>query len=293
MTLLLQLALDGLASGAIYGALALALVLIFRSTNVVNFGQGEMATFSAYLAWQLCAWGVPTALAFLIAAVASFCLGVAVFWLVVRPAYRAPPERIAVLTLGLFIVFGAISLWLWGPDQREFPSFFPDVGWTLGGVRLTASAIGLLGTLCTLAILFGLLFRFTRFGLAMRAAAADPANSTLVGLRVEVLLTIGWGLAAVVGFVAATLVAPHLFLSPSMMVPVLIYALASATLGGWDSPSGALVGGLLLGVTESIGAAYLTFIGADLRLSIPIVMTLVVLLVRPAGLFGRKVVVRV
>ncbi|UVC15055.1 branched-chain amino acid ABC transporter permease [Mesorhizobium onobrychidis] len=293
MTLLFQLVWDGLAAGAIYGALALALVLIYRATHIVNFGQGEMATFSAYVAWQLEQWGLPTALAFTTAAIFSFLLGAAVFWAVVKPVYRARPESIAVLTLGLFVVFGAGCLWIWGADPRAFGDVFPQGGWTIGGVRITAAALGLVAVLGGLAVAFATLFRVTRLGLQMRAAASDSENSLLVGIRVETMLTLGWGLAAVVGFLAAALVAPRLFLSPGMMAPVLIYALAAATLGGWDSPMGAIVGGLLIGVVESVGATFISFIGADLRLAVPIVVTLVVLLVRPTGLFGTVAAVRV
>ena len=293
MQLLFQQIADGLASGAIYGAFALALVLIYRATRIVNFGQGEMATFSVYVAWQLCEWGVPLWLSFLICAVFSFGLGIVVFRAVVRPVSRASVETVVVVTLGLFLVFDALSLWLWGSDQRAFPSIFPDKGWTVGGVRVTASMLGVLAVLGLMAIALGAVFRFTRFGLAMRASAAEREKSVLVGIRVETMLMVGWGLAAVVGFVAAALVAPRLFLSPIMMAPVLIYALASATLGGWDSPVGAIVGGLLIGVVESVGATFLTFIGAELRLAIPIIVTLAILFIRPAGLFGKQAVIRV
>ena len=158
---------------------------------------------------------------------------------------------------------------------------------------MTANALGILVTLSVFAALLGILLRFTRQGLALRAAATDRDKSTLVGIRVETMLMLGWGLAALVGFMAAVLVAPGLFLSPIMMAPVLIYALAAATLGGWDSTVGAVVGGLLIGVMESVGATFLTFIGSELRLLIPMSATLLVLLFRPAGLFGKKAVVRV
>lgn len=293
MELLFQQIVDGLAAGAIYGAFALALVLIYRATRIVNFGQGEMASFSVYIAWQLCEWGMPVWLALFAGAALSFGLGVAVFRAVVRPVSRASVETVVVVTLGLFLVFDALSLWLWGADQRAFPSIFPDQGWTVGGIRVTASVLGVLLVLGVLSIALGALFRYTRFGLAMRAAAAERENSLLVGIRVETMLMIGWGLAATVGFIAAALVAPRLFLSPTMMAPVLIYALASATLGGWDSPVGAIVGGLAIGVAESVGATFLSFIGAELRLAIPIVVTLVILFIRPAGLFGKHTVIRV
>ncbi len=292
MQLFFQLVVDGLASGAIYASLALALVLIFRATRIVNFGQGEMATFSAYCAWQLCEWGMPMTPSFLVVGALAFLLGIGVFRFVIRPVSKAPVEAVVVVTLGLFVVFQALSLWLWGSDQRAFPSMFPNVGWDLLGVRVTASAVGIVGVLLGLAVATGAIFRFTRLGLAMRASAYDGEKSLLVGIPVERMLMLGWGFAAVIGFVAAVLVGPRLFLSPTMMMPILLYALASATLGGWDSPLGAMIGGLIVGVAESLGATFLPFIGADLRVVIPILVTLLVLLVRPVGLFGTRTVVK-
>ncbi|MEH3148611.1 MAG: branched-chain amino acid ABC transporter permease [Methylobacterium frigidaeris] len=293
MALLLQQILDGLAAGAIYGALALALTLIYRATRIVNFGQGEMATFSAYLAWQLDAWGVPVALGIPIVLIASFVLGAAVFALCIRPIWQAPQETIVVATLGLFLVFQALCLLVWGAEQHAFPRLMPDRAWILaGGGRVTGSMLGTVGVLVVLAVSLWGLLRFTRTGLALRAAALEGENSVLVGIRVEFMLMLGWGLAAAIGFVAAVLVAPSLFLAPAMMVPVLVYALAAATLGGWTSPLGAIVGGLVIGVAESVSATFLPFVGADLRLLVPIALTLAVLLVRPAGLFGKHSVVR-
>jgi branched-chain amino acid transport system permease protein len=293
MVLFFQLLIDGLASGAIYASLALALVLIFRATRIVNFGQGEMATLSAYCAWQLCEWGVPIALSFLIVGASSFLLGVLVFHAVIKPVSKASTETVVVVTLGLFVFFQALCLWLWGADQRAFPAMFPGGGWDILGVRVTASALGILLVLLCLAATMGAIFRFTRLGLAMRASAYSSEKSLLVGIRVERMLMLGWGFAATIGFIAAALVGPRLFLSPTMMMPILLYALASATLGGWDSPLGALVGGLIVGVAESLGATFLPFIGADLRVVIPIAVTLVILLVRPVGLFGSSTVVKV
>ncbi|SJM29346.1 branched-chain amino acid ABC transporter permease [Mesorhizobium delmotii] len=293
MELFFQLIIDGLASGAIYASLALALVLIFRATHIVNFGQGEMATFSAYCAWQLCEWGVPIPLSFVVVGAASFLLGIFVFRAVVRPISKAPVEAIVVVTLGLFVSFQALCLWVWGADQRAFPSMFPSDGWDILGVRVTASVLGILLVLGCLAAAIGGIFRLTRLGLAMRASAYSSEKSLLVGIPVEKMLMLGWGFAATIGFIAAVLVGPRLFLSPTMMMSILLYALASATLGGWDSPLGAVLGGLLVGVAESLGATFLPFIGADLRVVIPIAVTLAILLVRPAGLFGTATVVKV
>jgi branched-chain amino acid transport system permease protein len=293
VSLLLQQILDGLAAGAIYAALALALVLIYGATRIVNFGQGEMATFCTYLAWQLAQWGVPLPLALALGGVAAFALGVGVFQAVVRPVSRASVETVVVVTLGLFLFFQALCLWLWGSDQQVFPPVFPSGGWTLAGVRLTAGTLGVLVVLLALALALAALLRFTRTGLALRAAAVDREKSLVVGIRVDAMLMLGWGLASLAGFVAAVLVAPRLFLSPTMMAPVLVYALAAATLGGWGSAVGAIVGGLAIGVAESVGATYLRFIGAELRLAIPLAAMLAVLLLRPQGLFGRRLAVRV
>jgi branched-chain amino acid transport system permease protein len=197
-----------------------------------------------------------------------------------------------VATLALFVAFQAICQWLWGADQRAFPSLFPDTGFDLGAVRLRASALGTLVVLLAAAGAIGVVFRFTRLGLAIRAAAYDRTRSLLVGVDVERMLMLGWGFATAIGLLAAALVAPRLFLSPPMMLPILFYALAAATLGGWDSPVGAVAGGLLVGVAESLGAAYLPFIGADLRIAVPILLTLAILLIKPVGLFGSTKVIK-
>jgi len=286
MSLFFQLVVSGLTTGAIYAALALALVLIFRATNVVNFGQGEMATFSAYVAWQLMQWGAPLWLAVLASLIIAFAIGIVTFRLIIRPMMSAPVEAVVVITLGILVLFQAACMWMWGAEQLSFPSLFPDGGLDIGGVRVLASAIGTLTILFVIALAMGFIFRFTRLGLSMRAAAFDHARSVLVGVNVERMLMLGWGFAAIIGALAAILIAPRLFLSPTMMTPILFYGLAAATLGGWDSPLGAIVGGLAVGVAESLGASYLSFIGADMRIAVPIALTLIILLVKPVGLFG-------
>ncbi len=236
MQLFLQQIVEGLAAGAIYAALALALVLIYRATRIVNFAQGEMGTFTVFIAWQLDQWGVPFGLALVVAGVLSFILGIVVFRLTIRPVITASENTIVNICIGLFIGFEALSLWIWGADSRSFPRLFSDQVWTLGGVRFTATNVGTLLTLCILAAALMAMFRFTRIGLAMRASAAEREKSQLVGIEAETMLMLGWGLAAVFGFVAAVLVAPSLFLSPPMMVGVVIYALAAATLGVGTAP---------------------------------------------------------
>jgi branched-chain amino acid transport system permease protein len=293
MTLLLQQIIDGLGSGGIYAALALALVLVHRSTRIVNFAQGEMATFSVYVCLQMIVWGVPVYLAILLTAGLSFALGAIVFRLFVRPILDAPEEAIVVSCIGLFVASGAICLWIWGSDSAQFPRLFSDKIWTLNGVRVSANTIGVLVTLGVLAGGLALLFKFTRIGLAMQAAAMERGNSAFVGIEVETMLMLGWGLAAVFGFIAGALAAPSLFLSPIMMFSVVVYALAAASLGGWDSPTGAIIGGLVLGIAESVGTTFISAIGADLRLAIPFLLMVIVLAVRPQGLFSRTFITRV
>jgi branched-chain amino acid transport system permease protein len=293
MTLLLQQIIDGLAAGAIYAALALALVLVHRATRIVNFAQGEMATFSVYLCWQMITWGVPLYVALAITMFISFALGALVFRFAIRPILGAPEGTIVVSCIGLFIGFEAICLSIWGSDSAAFPRLFSNRIWDFGGVRISANNLGILLTLTTLAVLLALVFKFTRIGLAIRAAAMERGNSPFVGIEVEKMLMLGWGLATVFGFVAGVLAAPSLFLSPTMMLSVIIYSLAAATLGGWDSPSGAVAGGLMLGVAESVGTTFIKAIGADLRLTIPLMLIVLVLAVRPDGLFGRSHTTRV
>jgi branched-chain amino acid transport system permease protein len=293
MQLFVQQIVEGLASGAIYASLALALVLIYRATRIVNFAQGEMATLSVYFAWQLTQWGVPFLVSLIIVAAVSFVMGALVFRMMIRPVLGASDHTMVVICIGFFVGFEAISLWFWGADPRAFPRLFPDYVWTIGGVRLSANNLGILATLCVMTGALTALFRFTRIGLAMRASAAEREKSMLVGIPVETMLMFGWGLAATVGFIAAALIAPALFLSPPMMVSVVIYALAAATLGGWDSPTGAIVGGLVVGVAESLCATFVGFIGTDLKVGVPFALMAIILLARPQGLFGTTAVIRV
>jgi branched-chain amino acid transport system permease protein len=293
MTLLFQQIVDGLGSGAIYAALALALVLVHRATRIVNFAQGEMATFTVYLCWQMTMWGVPLYLAIAVTMLISFVLGAAVFRLFVRPILDAPEEAIVVSCIGLFVAFEAICLWLWGSDSAQFPHLFSDKIWTVHGVRISANTVGVLLTLAVLATILAVIFKFTRMGLAMQAAAMERGNSAFAGIEVETMLMFGWGFASVFGFIAGGLAAPSLFLSPIMMFSVVIYSLAAASLGGWDSPAGAIIGGLVLGVVESVGTTFISAIGADLRLAIPFLLMVIVLAVRPQGLFSRSLITRV
>jgi branched-chain amino acid transport system permease protein len=290
---LIQQIVSGLATGGIYGSLALALVMIYQATDVVNYAQGEMAMFSTYLAWTLINAGVPYWGAFVATVVIAFVGGVAIQRLIIRPVERAPVLTIVIVCIGLLVILRSLAGWIYSYIQKPFPSPFPSRPIKIGAVVFGAHDLGAIGvTLVVLAFLY-VFFRFTTLGLAMRAAAQNPASSRLCGIRVGWMLALGWGFAATVGAVGGMMVAPVVFLDPNMMAGILIYAFASATLGGFTSPGGAVVGGLIVGVVENLVGTYVAFIGTELKLTVALAMIIVVLLVKPSGLFGRPVVQRV
>jgi branched-chain amino acid transport system permease protein len=288
----IQLVIDGIAIGSIYGALALALVLIFRSTGIVNFAQGEMAMFSTFIAWGLVETGLPLGLALLAAFALSFAGGMLVERVLIRPVEGSDELTILIVTLGLFILINSGAGWIWGFENRSFPRALPDGSADVAGIRVAYESLGIVAVLLVVSGLLFLLFQRTKLGLAMRAAAANPASSRLVGISVGRTLMIGWGLAALLGALAGVLVAPQLFLDVNLMGGVLVYSFAAATLGGFDSPKGAIIGGWIIGVAETLAGDYIGWIGSDLTILVPLAIIFVVLLVRPNGLFGSPEVVR-
>jgi branched-chain amino acid transport system permease protein len=292
MTELAETLIDGIATGSIYGSLALALVLIHRSTGVVNFAQGEMAMFSTFVAWSLVQAGLPLGVAVGITLAVSFAGGMAIERVLIRPVEGGQELTLVVVTLGLFILVNGLAQWIWGPQNRGFPSLFGDGTVALGGVRASLESLGLVAVLLGVVGVLSLIFQRTELGLAMRAAAVDPVAARLVGVPVGRMLMLGWGMAALVGALAGILVAPRLFLDTNLMAPVIVYSFAAATLGGFDSPFGAVLGGWIIGVTEALAGGYVGFIGQDLKILVPLGVILGVLLVRPHGLFGAPDVTR-
>jgi branched-chain amino acid transport system permease protein len=285
----LQQVFSGLASGAVYASLALALVMIYRSTELVNFAQGEMAMFSTYIAWTLVNAGLPFWAAFVITLAVSFLGGMAIERIIVRPVENAPVFAAVVVCIGLLLIFNSLAGWIFTYTVQDFPSPFPDR--PVLGALMTTRDLGVIAvTLVMLALLFAF-FRFTTTGLAMRAAAQNPESARLCGIRVGRMLAIGWGLAALIGATAGIMVAPVLFLDPNMMSGVLLYAFAGALLGGITSPVGAVVGGLIVGVTENLVGTYL--IATQLKLTVALALIIIVLVLRPNGLFGTAIVRRV
>jgi branched-chain amino acid transport system permease protein len=281
---------SGLALGGIYAIMALALVMIYQATQLVNFAQGEMAMFSTYFAWYMIDSGSPYWLAFVATVLVSFVAGMLIERLVVRPFSRAPILASVIVFIGLAFIFNAMAGWLYGYTIQSFDSPFPGRPW-FGNVYMSAHESGsVLVTFAVLALVYGF-FSFTPLGLAMRAAAQNPVSSRLVGIRVGWMLAIGWGLAAAIGAVAGMMAAPIVYLDPNMMSGILLYSFAGAVLGGIDNPWGAVLGGFVVGVLENLVGAYL--VGAEVKLSVALVIIVGVLVVRPSGLFGRRIVARV
>jgi branched-chain amino acid transport system permease protein len=292
MDLFLQQFLAGIAIGAIYALVALALVMIYQASDHFNFAQGEMATFSTYVAWWLITAGLPYWPAFAATILISFVGAMALERIVIRPVEQAPVLNQVIVFIGLLLIFNALAGSLFGYTIKPFPSPFPEQ--PLFGNRYVGShELGVIAvTLVLLALVFAFL-RLTPIGLAMRATAQNPDSARLLGIRVGSMLALGWGLAAAIGAVAGIMVAPIVFLEPNMMIGTLLYGFAGALLGGIDSPPGAVIGGFMVGVLENLVGTYVPFVGTDLRLTVALALIMLVLLVRPNGLFGRRMVRRV
>jgi branched-chain amino acid transport system permease protein len=289
-----QTVVAGLAQGSIYGSLALALVLIYKATEVINFAQGEMAMFTTYICWALITHhGFGYYGAFAMTLVIAFVGGATLHQVVIRPLERASVLTVVMATIALLVILNGLAAWIWSPQLQFFPSKFPTTSWAIGGVHIAKQDVGTIAVTIGCVLVVGALFRFTKVGLAMRASALNPGAARLLGVRTTRLLSLGWGLAAVLGAVSGMMVAPTVFLTPNMMQAVLIYAFAAAVLGGLESPVGAVAGGLALGVLLNMLGEYVHPVTTELRLPVALAVLLAVLLVRPAGLFGRVVVRRV
>ena len=301
MEQLIQQVASGLANGAIYACLALALVMIFVSTDHINFAQGELAMFSAYLVWQLLEWGVNFWLALLAVALFSFLLGVAIERIILRPLHHAPILSVVVVFIGLLAIFHSLAGAIWGHTIKAVPSPFPNITFAGSGF-IGPHQIGMILVTAALLVALFAFFRLTPLGLAMRAAAQNPTSARLAGIRVDWMLALGWGLAAAIGAVAGTLVAPVVYLEPNMMASILLYGFAGALVGGISSPGGAVAGGFIVGVLENLIAYFgnllekatgLYIIGNGEKLMVALIIVITVLTLKPSGLFGHVTVKRV
>lgn len=291
MDILVQQLVAGVATGSIYACIALALVMIFQAIDHINFAQGEMAMFSTFIAWQALASGLPYWLAFLAAIALSVAGGLLVERVLFRPLRNAPALSHIAAFVALFALFNSAAGFLWGHEVKTFPTPFGNKPVAAG--LLGAHQAGMIAVTLLCLALLTLFFRRTRVGLHMRAAAADPVSARLVGIRVGWMAAWGWGMAAGVGAVAGMLIAPVVFLDPHMMGGVLLYGLAAAVVGGLTSPAGAVVGGLLVGIAENLAGTFVPGVGRELKLPMALFLIVGVLVLRPQGLFGRRLAQRV
>ncbi|HWJ97255.1 MAG TPA: branched-chain amino acid ABC transporter permease [Acidimicrobiales bacterium] len=290
--------LNGIGLGAVYASVALALVIIYRTTGLLNFAQGEMALFSTFVTWWLTERGVAIWPALLGSMVFSFFAGAAIERLIIRPVEKSKNQlNLVIVTLGLFLAINAVCQLLFikpGQDQVLMPLMFPGGKLNLIVIDIPWAIVGRAAVLAVECAVLYLLLQKTKIGLALRAVASNPESSRLVGINPGTMLMLGWGIAAVLGAVAGTMAASRGLggFDTSLMQQVLVYAFAAAALGGFDSPLGAVVGGLIVGVARTLTVQYIGWLeGIDLI--VPLGLIFVVLLVRPNGLFGRNIVERV
>ena len=290
---------NGIGRGVIYASIALALVLIFRTTGLLNFAQGEMALFSTFITYRLQSeYGLPIILAIVVSMVMSMAAGAVIERALIRPVEsKGKPLNTVIVTLGMFLAINALAQLIFikpGKESLKMPSPFPS-GNISSSVGVASSTVWFAAILVLECVLLWLLFQKTKVGLSLRAVASNPESSKLVGINTGAMLMLGWALAAGLGAVAGSLVAgSQTGFDVSLMQITLIYALAAAALGGFDSPMGAVVGGLTVGVAESLTVEYGHYLGlGGVELLVPFGLILVVLLVKPNGLFGRTIVERV
>lgn len=292
MDLFLQQIVAGFATGSIYACMALSVVMIYQAIHHLNFAQGEMAMFSTFVAWQMLQWGVPYWAVFPLTIALSFVGGFAVERIVFKPIENAPVLTHIAVFIALFGIFNSAAGFIWDFSIKSVPSPFGR-GPLYEGALIGTHQAGMIGVTLVMLSLLWAFFRFTRVGLAMRAAAANRESARLVGIRVSYMTALGWGMAAAIGSVAGMLIAPVVFLEPNMMLSILLYGFAGAVLGGLTSPGGAVIGGFVVGIVENLAGTYIPVIGGELKLPIALFLIVAVLLVKPAGLFGRRAVQRV
>jgi len=284
----LQQVLSGIAAGGIYASLALALVLIYNAMGLVNFAQGEMAMFATFLAFALIGHGISYWIALPVTIAIAFIGGIVIQRIVIRPVERAPVLTLVIVTLGLATLINGLAGFFFGYLPRSFPSPFSVQTVDILGAAASWQDLGVMAVSGVVLVLVFFMLQRTSVGLAMRAAAHNPEASRLLGIRVSWMLALGWGLASAVGAVSGIMVAPILYLEPNMMQTVIIYAFAAAVLGGIESPLGAVIGGLIVGVTVNLAGTYLPGVGGDLQLAVAFAIIIAVLVIRPNGLLGRR-----
>ncbi len=299
MEIFLDRLFAGGTAGSVYVLIALALVVVFRSSKTINFAQGEFALFTSFIAWWLTTRGWSILLAMLVAMAVGFVLGVVVEKFLIRPVRKRSEAAVLIVALGLFTGLNGLDGWIWGPVPKTFPHLLPNGEndyVEIGGARLHYDSIGVFIAMIFVVAALALLLNRTRLGLNMRAVATNPESASLSGVNMGRVLSLSWGISSAIGAFAGVLLVPVLppnQLNLTGFFPILIYAAAAALLGGLDSVKGAVVGGLGFGIVEAMLSGYATFLKGSLPLTVALVIIIMVLILRPAGLFGSREVDRV
>ena len=282
----------GISTGAIYACMALAVVMIYQAIDHLNFAQGEMAMFSTFVSWQMIQWGVPYWISFILTLIFSFVAGVLIERILFKPLAKAPILTNVAGFIALYAIVNSVAGLIWDFTIKQYPTPFGSAPF-LGSQLISTHQAGMIGVTLGLLALLYLFFQYTRVGLAMRAAATLPESARLVGINTSWMIALGWGMASAIGAIAGMLIAPVVFLEPNMMGGVLLYGFAAAVLGGLTSPFGAVMGGFLVGIIENLVGTYIPGVGNELKLPIALALIVIVLVIKPSGLFGRSIVQRV
>ncbi len=292
MELFLQQLIAGISTGTIYACIGLAVVMIYKSIGHVNFAQGEMAMISTFAAWQIMDFGFSYWLAFPMTVLLSFAAGVTIERILMRPLRHAPPLSLVIVFIGLLLILNSLAGFIWSFTVKPFPTPFGTAPF-LSSTLISQHQVGMMAVTLIILIMLFIFLRSTRIGLAMRGAANNPSSARLLGIRVTKIEGLGWGLAASIGSISGMLIAPIVFLEPNMMAGTLIYGFAGAVLGGLSNPAGAVLGGILVGILENLAGTFIPVIGGELKLTLALVTIVSVLVIRPQGLLGKKMVYRV
>lgn len=287
---MLQMIVSGVALGAIYGLIALGIVMVFKSTGILNFAHGEAAMLAAFVAHTLVRMGLPLWAVVILTLLFGALLGMAIERFIIRRFIGKALLSSAVCTLGLFLVFGDLAIWIWGKDTQELPSVFPTAPVEVAGVVVSGIDVGILALCATLAAALYAFFRFTRTGIAMQATMENPTAARLMGIPIKRIYALAWALSHVIAALAGLLIAPLTFVHFSMMQHALHFAFAAAVLGGIGSMPGALLGGVVIGVTSNLTGAYVSSAWKD---AVPFLVMLAILILRPHGLLARRQVKKV